>query len=940
MEDVASAISTSHALEAARTSVSAAYQLLRTTTFRRKQLELLTDRCNGMLQQYASLIKDSMIAQEVFSDGHEAIEESCQSVKTILEVVNEKGFLWCLMSPDRIDIELNTCEQKLETASHIVDDLTAQDRAQKFTHARRQDRKALSKSLTELSENEDGLLEALQDANGVYRSPEEVLVAVIKHVKNLPQTQDNRPETVFFKNAAKLLGPKHGKSGTDALVDSYVLTSIEVEVDYSHSIGRGASGEVFKGEWNGAPVAVKRMHIDDAKFISDKQRRNAIRREVKIWSALHHPNVLTFYGACLEADVPFVVMRSGQDNAGGYAIVPHCRSQSQSLRSQSQEITFGLSFLHSQGIVHADVKGANVLIGDDHHALISDFGLALKLHQIRTRSTYSGDLVSRRGTPLWMAPEVLQGDDPGMAADVYSLGLTIWERMGRSSDPRSDLPRIAKQQQPLPFNALDSMPLHGAQVTSPLVPSMDGKVNSTTILDPGIFSYAPMTPPATAEAITPRPYLDSQPTTSTEDMASTTFAREQPATTGPRLPNRTIVQNLEPHELPYTSKRRSKSSTTSKGKLPDNASLPFADDDNAFVSDDDSIHTHGQRRRSSEPMGVPVIWGSTLAITDAKYSNQSHGSSVQDLDSSHHESLSSRPLELSWDLDKFFAATGLRDSFKIRERFLRTLMNRATSVSRDKGHHSLTSPESIKRLVRLALYQPVIYCDDSSSMGDNDLFAVQRDLVGQIVRITSKHRLYNGNAGVELRFVNAATASRVSNGDQFQQAWQRVRPRGGNKIGTGLRDKVLGPLVFQVLESKERLERPLLVNIVTDYCPDTEARSTLRDAILECKQKLVAGGYKATDVLYTISSITNDLSAAEFLDELRRDSQLSDVLSCTAECFQDVISNTLSDERKLQEWVLQAVTTPIMRLETAYLFLLSYLTSVSTSHATPTPSSL
>ena len=71
-------------------------------------------------------------------------------------------------------------------------------------------------------------------------------------MKNLPQTQDNRPETVFFKNAAKLLGPKHGKSGTDSLVDSYVLTSIEVEVDYSYSIGRGASGEVFRGEWNGA----------------------------------------------------------------------------------------------------------------------------------------------------------------------------------------------------------------------------------------------------------------------------------------------------------------------------------------------------------------------------------------------------------------------------------------------------------------------------------------------------------------------------------------------------------------------------------------------------------------------------------------------------------------------------------------------------------------
>lgn len=68
-----------------------------------------------------------------------------------------------------------------------------------------------------------------------------------------------------------------------------------------------------------------------------------------------------------------------------------------------------------------------MLIGDDHHALLSDFGLALKLHQIRTRASYSDDLVGRRGTLLWMAPEVLMGDDPGMPADIYSLGLTIWE---------------------------------------------------------------------------------------------------------------------------------------------------------------------------------------------------------------------------------------------------------------------------------------------------------------------------------------------------------------------------------------------------------------------------------------------------------------------------------------------------------------------------------
>lgn len=70
---------------------------------------------------------------------------------------------------------------------------------------------------------------------------------------------------------------------------------------------------------------------------------------------------------------------------------------------------------------------ANVLISEDHHALLADFGLALQLYHVRTQSSFSADMNRRRGTLLWMAPEVLEGASPDMAADVYSLGLTIWE---------------------------------------------------------------------------------------------------------------------------------------------------------------------------------------------------------------------------------------------------------------------------------------------------------------------------------------------------------------------------------------------------------------------------------------------------------------------------------------------------------------------------------
>lgn len=68
-----------------------------------------------------------------------------------------------------------------------------------------------------------------------------------------------------------------------------------------------------------------------------------------------------------------------------------------------------------------------MLISEDHHALLTDFGLALRLIEIRSKSTYSQNIDRQRGSLLWMAPEVLKGASPDMRADIYSLGMTIWE---------------------------------------------------------------------------------------------------------------------------------------------------------------------------------------------------------------------------------------------------------------------------------------------------------------------------------------------------------------------------------------------------------------------------------------------------------------------------------------------------------------------------------
>ncbi|KAF7796414.1 hypothetical protein EIP86_007591 [Pleurotus ostreatoroseus] len=267
------------------------------------------------------------------------------------------------------------------------------------------------------------------------------------------------------------------------------------------------------------------------------------------------------------------------------------------------------------------------------------------------------------------------------------------------------------------------------------------------------------------------------------------------------------------------------------------------------------------------------------------------------------------PAEFVKSMDTFVSESGLDKFFAPGDRFLQTLAEKAVALRNDPTTN-LGSPENIKRLTRLSLYQTVIYCDDSLSMEDYGRYTNQTELVKRIARVAT--RIVPDGYGVELRFINSSSASNLD-AAQVESAMIRVRPDGGTMLGSSLRDKILQPLVYNVIgDRNKRFERPLLVCVITDGDPSGEPPSTFKDQIVDCRRRLDRAGYEPTSVMFCVSQIGDDKKAKNFLDDLKNDPQIQDVLYCTAERLDDEFKEMRNNEKRLEEWLLKLLTSPIM----------------------------
>ncbi len=188
-------------------------------------------------------------------------------------------------------------------------------------------------------------------------------------------------------------------------------------------LGHGGMGAVWAGTdlRLGRPVAVKLLREDLAQLDEPRRRFEA---EAQAAAQLAHPNVVAIFDTGEDEGAPFIVMellsgRTLRDEMDDGPLTPA------EARSVGQQVLAGLSAAHEAGIIHRDVKPANVL--DDHagHWKLTDFGIA-KSVEAATDLTSTG-LVA--GTPSYLAPERLDGRAATPASDLYSVGVMLYEAL-------------------------------------------------------------------------------------------------------------------------------------------------------------------------------------------------------------------------------------------------------------------------------------------------------------------------------------------------------------------------------------------------------------------------------------------------------------------------------------------------------------------------------
>ena len=196
-------------------------------------------------------------------------------------------------------------------------------------------------------------------------------------------------------------------------------------------VARGATSTIYKAyqEKLDRYVAIK---VLSPHFIDEPGFLDRFHQEARAVARLDHPNILPVYDFDQVGEIVYIVMKY-VDSGTLRKVIDGPLDLAYTVEIATQ-VGLALGYAHKQGVVHRDVKPGNILIADNNWALLTDFGLA-KILAGSQRLTRTGAGV---GTPEYMSPEQAQGHAVDGRADLYSLGVTLYEMLAGQLPFESD----------------------------------------------------------------------------------------------------------------------------------------------------------------------------------------------------------------------------------------------------------------------------------------------------------------------------------------------------------------------------------------------------------------------------------------------------------------------------------------------------------------------
>ena len=222
-------------------------------------------------------------------------------------------------------------------------------------------------------------------------------------------------------------------------------------------IASGGMGEVWAATDDvlGRDVAVKLIRAS-----SDDGYRDRFRDEARHSAALHHPNIAAVFDYGDNHEAPYLVMElvPGQplsaliETTGGDGLEPDV------VRSIAGQAALALAAAHESGVVHRDVKPANIIVTPDGQAKLTDFGIARPANG--KGHTLTGEVL---GTPEYLSPEQALGETATEASDLYALGVIAHEMLTGSKPFDAGTPvatavaQVSEEPPPLPPTVPDDL---------------------------------------------------------------------------------------------------------------------------------------------------------------------------------------------------------------------------------------------------------------------------------------------------------------------------------------------------------------------------------------------------------------------------------------------------------------------------------------------------